>query len=278
MTEQTNDTTQSQSSEGEQAQQSATVTDLGNADAAQSTDTAASQSPSDTSGSQPTSTATSDSASSAASTVTQSQVEAGAGVTVSVPAVQSTAALGNASLSQAEVNQQVTDKLAPQAAQFSTPVTNASPAIGQLEETSKKVGAQAKGVLEVIKTYMSEMAPKKPLSQEAQCRHQVALFRALTLTINVLEEDFRPTWQAILKVFHEHRDGVFHERYVFRHFANMALSSEERTTFMALLNLIKLIADPKARKAALRQVDLERSLEVGITEEGRNRIRSFLNV
>lgn len=123
--------------------------------------------------------------------------------------------------------------------------------------------------------YVDYMDPKKTQNQEEAVRKQVGLYRALVSTINRNDQDFNKTWNMVLKIFLDYKDGAFHETAIFRYMAFITLSEDKRNTFRRIINLIKLTAPPVGRDFALRQVDMNRTMEFDITEEGRNRILNF---
>ncbi|WP_233874726.1 hypothetical protein [Paraburkholderia adhaesiva] len=55
----------------------------------------------------------------------------------------------------------------------------------------------------------------------------------------------------------------------------MPLSKNQRRGFEKIITLLKTLADPKTRPVALRQVDFERLLQYGLTEQGRNRLAAY---
>lgn len=139
--------------------------------------------------------------------------------------------------------------------------------------------SQAQLVLSTVVEYVTTMHPKRPLEPAKMLRQQTGLYRALTTAINRLEaEEFTVVWGWLLQQFSLYRKGVFAERYVFRGFEDMPLPEVDRKAFQRLLNLIVLTADPKSRPVALRQVDMGKTLELGVTEPGRQRLHAFYNV
>jgi len=148
-------------------------------------------------------------------------------------------------------------------------------AVAQLQALQPSLTTAGQIVITQLIQYINEMRPKKPNPVPTQVRFQVMLYRLLTNTINRLEGDFNPVWSAILSVFHSQREGVFSERYVFRHQDNITLAKTEREAFLRLLNLIKVTADPRGRQAALKQVDHERTLQYSLTEDGRRKILNY---
>lgn len=158
------------------------------------------------------------------------------------------------------------------------PVTETSSAVAWLEEFAKTASVDAKAIINTILTYVREMAPGKSQTPESIQRQQVNLNSALSGAINRLDGEFKAVWGGILRLAHEHRDGVFHDRYVFRQLQNAPLNPTQRAFFERTMNMIKLTADPQGRKAGLKQFDKDRTMQHGMTEGGRNRLLSFYNL
>jgi hypothetical protein len=158
------------------------------------------------------------------------------------------------------------------------PVTEASSAVAWLEEFAKTASVDAKAIINAILTYVREMAPGKSQTPESMQRQQVNLNSALSGAINRLDGEFKAVWGGILRLAHEHRDGVFHDRYVYRQLQNAPLNPTQRAFFERTMNMIKLTADPQGRKAGLKQFDKDRTMQHGMTEAGRNRLLSFYNL
>lgn len=137
------------------------------------------------------------------------------------------------------------------------------------------LGSLGRSAIATLIEYIDYMDPKKTQNQAEAVRKQVGLYSAINLTINRNTEDFNKTWDAILRIFNDYKDTALHERSIFRYMAFITLDEEKRTAYRRLINLIKVTAPVPGRSIALRQVDLERTLSVGITEEGRNRVLNF---
>lgn len=158
------------------------------------------------------------------------------------------------------------------------PVTEASSAVAWLEEFAKTASVDAKAIINTILTYVREMAPGKSQTPESMQRQQVNLNSALSGAINRLDGEFKAVWGGILRLAHEHRDGVFHDRYVYRQLQNAPMNPTQRAFFERTMNMIKLTADPQGRKAGLKQFDKDRTMQHGMTEAGRNRLLGFYNL
>lgn len=136
---------------------------------------------------------------------------------------------------------------------------------------------QAIMVISSIEQYISDMAPRKPVTQTSIDMNQVKLYRAIQMCINNLDSEFKEIYTKILSMFEEHKGGAFRETHVFRGADTMPLPEDDRKAFHRLINLLKVTANPQSRSIALKQVDLQASTQYGITEVGRNRILAFYN-
>jgi hypothetical protein len=163
----------------------------------------------------------------------------------------------------------------PDPAVITDPVSETSTAVAWLEEFAKTASVDAKAIINSILTYVRDMAPGKSQTPEAMQRQQMNLHVALTGAINRLDGEFKHVWGGVLRLFHEHRDGVFSERYVYRQLQNAPMNPQQRAAFQNVVNMIKLTADPQGRKVGLRQFDKTRTMQHGLTEQGRNKLLAF---
>lgn len=158
------------------------------------------------------------------------------------------------------------------------PVTETSSAVAWLEQFAQTASIDARAIINTILSYVRDMAPGKTQTPESMQRQQVNLNSALSGAINRLDGEFKAVWGGILRLAHEHRDGVFHDRYVYRQLQNAPLNPTQRAFFERTINMIKLTADPQSRKAGLKQFDKDRTMQHGMTEAGRNRLLSFYDL
>lgn len=134
----------------------------------------------------------------------------------------------------------------------------------------------AKITLEQIYEYMEKMKPKAPMSADIGMRHQILLYRTLMNVVNVVDDiDFKEAYSTVLKLFEIGKDDVFHEYHVYRFMDHIALSENDRKAFPRFLNLIKITAPVKGRAAAMRQVDLNKTMEFSFSEAARQRIMAY---
>lgn len=143
----------------------------------------------------------------------------------------------------------------------------------------KEASSAGRGVVEAIYQYIADMRPNMPVSPEDGGRHQASLYRALSTLFNRVEGDFSLVYPAVLKLFEHHSSGVFAETHRFR-FMDTAhtLGGKDRTALMNLVHLLTTTANPADRATSLKQIDLTKVLEHGVSEAGRNRVRQFYRV
>ena len=126
-----------------------------------------------------------------------------------------------------------------------------------------------------IEQYITAMQPGKPMTSEVGARNQIALWRTIFNCIERTEEEFHKIYSLLLAYFEQYKDGVFHERYVFRFAEMMTLPPEELATYQRTINLIKITCSPLGRNQSLKQVDLSRTLKDVFSEPGRQKLLTF---
>lgn len=144
---------------------------------------------------------------------------------------------------------------------------------------AKAPSMTSKLLLGQLKVYMSEMKPGLPVDSKKAAVHQLQLYRVLNSFISkVTGEEFTQVWSVVLALFYQEADGVFHDIYVARGFDNIELPAASITAFQNLLHLCKVTADYKVRNLALKQLNLEKALQTGFTEQARQSLLSYYNV
>lgn len=152
--------------------------------------------------------------------------------------------------------------------------SSATDLIAQITATGNRA---AIGVIENIKTYLTEMKPGRQMSSQTGGQHQVMLFRALQTAVNLVDTDFQLLFATILKIADEHKEGAFSSEYLFRFTDTVKLSANDRQAFLRIINLIVLTAPISGRRTAVGHVDMTRTLEFGFTEDGKRRLLTFFN-
>lgn len=147
-----------------------------------------------------------------------------------------------------------------------------------IENIKQNGTVHAKSLIVSIENYMREMAPGIPMDNDKGARFQHTLWKTIYQVVeNVPVDEFRKCWNIILSYFNNYKErkSVFNERYVFRFSEYWVWPEDELSAFQRTLNILILTANPETRNQELRHVDLDRSLELGYSDEGRQRIINF---
>lgn len=161
------------------------------------------------------------------------------------------------------------------------PIVEEAPAPNPKESTdidSSNFSHVGQRVLGILSNYQDVMAPRKPVSDEQINNQQKLLFEAMVKTINDSGEDFEPLMKRVLRWFEDNRAGVCHEARLYRGMDNIQLSKNDRTAFMRLLNMFKLLSNGQYRQVAIKQIDMVATLQYAITDTGRNRVMAFFGL
>lgn len=127
-----------------------------------------------------------------------------------------------------------------------------------------------------LDSYIVDMAPGKIIDNVNGARKQQALWNCIK---DVLEkstfEEFSNLWGVILAYFDNYQNTVLHDRYIFRFAESWQYSNQELSTFHRVLNLIRLTHSPAERSIGLKQLDMAKTLEKGLTEAARQKVINF---
>ena len=126
-------------------------------------------------------------------------------------------------------------------------------------------------------TYIEEMKPGRQMQPSDGARHQVNLYRLIQFFVNTQSNDFNNLFATILKIVDEFKDGAFNGRYAFRFTESMVLNKNDINSFTRFMNLLTTASAVKGRQEAIRQIDFNRTLEHGFTDEGKQRVLHFFN-
>jgi hypothetical protein len=146
--------------------------------------------------------------------------------------------------------------------------------ITRIADSKNQVAINA---IDAVKKYMFDMAPGKTMDTTTGVAHQINLFRAIRSIIDFSGDEFQLTFVALLRLFDEHKDGVFHERCIFRFMENITLNTDDQRAFERIINLIKIAAPVQGRAEALKQVNMQKTLQYTFTDVGKNRVLGFFN-
>jgi hypothetical protein len=131
------------------------------------------------------------------------------------------------------------------------------------------------GVIHFLTEYSVAMAPRRPITDKEGSLMQKHLFDAIIGLINKEDEHFTQLWSAVLRYVEKEINGVFSHTHAFRFMDNVPLNPEQCQALASLLHLLRLTAAPASRKDNLKQVSLDKTLQVGVTDSGRQRVLAF---
>ena len=138
--------------------------------------------------------------------------------------------------------------------------------------------AEEKLILAKLSDYQIVMQAGKQVPDATLNNNQVVLYRVVQSLINGDSAQFEAIFPKVLAFIAKDEKGAFHERRIYRGMDNLSLPEKDRLAFPRIFHLIKLIAVPSTRGIALKQVDVKRSLEYGVTGQGFQNIANFLNL
>lgn len=124
--------------------------------------------------------------------------------------------------------------------------------------------------------YIAAMEVNKPITERDGARWQSVLYRQITSTINRPDNFFEENFENLLRLFRENAKGVFGPASVTRFLDEIELTPEDRQAFECLVHLLAMVADPRSRQQALKQIDVNMALAHGVTEQGRQRVADYL--
>lgn len=133
-----------------------------------------------------------------------------------------------------------------------------------------------KALISSFEQYAFNMQPGKPMDSEKGAKHQYTFWKTIQhLVENSPEGEFNKLWSILLAYAHQHKSGVFGERYIMRFTEQWRQSEDELAAYQRIINLIKLTADPQTRAKNMREVNISRTLELVFSEQGRQRVGNF---
>lgn len=133
-----------------------------------------------------------------------------------------------------------------------------------------------KNLIAALDKYLEDLKPRKPVANNKGADTQYLFWKTLWSVIeHSAQEEFKSLWTIVLAYFDKFKNDAFNERYVYRFAEYWNANVDELTAFQRLLNLIHLTADPKQRNLGLKQVNVDKSLELIFSEQGRQKVLSF---
>lgn len=157
-----------------------------------------------------------------------------------------------------------------------TVVSNETPFTVRIDAIKESGTNQEKSLVAALDAYVDFMKPGAPVAPDRGVKQQYTLWKTiLALAENAPKEQFNALWNILLAYFDNYKDGVFHDRYLFRFIDQWIWSENDLKAMQNIFNLLQLTANPAKRKEGLARVQLEKTLATGINDEGRDRINLF---
>lgn len=129
-----------------------------------------------------------------------------------------------------------------------------------------------------LNNFAEAMDPKKSITKEAAAQWHMTLFLLIKRVLSTEEQsDFNTEWGTLLGFINKNRDGVYSEKWIFRHTDAWSGSASEFNQYRRLIMLILNTANPKGRKAAMSEINFELLVE-GLKPVQVNRLGSFYSV
>jgi hypothetical protein len=149
--------------------------------------------------------------------------------------------------------------------------------LGTIESTYGPVALV--GLMQVFE-YIEHMKPGKTISVSEGVRRQADLLRGIKNIIENSGSAFPMVFSALLKTVDEHsgNNAVFNDKYLFRFFENVSMSTTDQQAFRRLMNLFKVTAPVNQRTNLGRVISFTKSLQYGLTEAGKQRILNYYQV
>lgn len=167
---------------------------------------------------------------------------------------------------------------APAAVQETKPVEAAKPAAVQAKTSESQSQKGFKPVYKVeleLSGYAEAMDKKNVMVPEQGGKWQMSLFKAIKSCFAAASQEvFNAEFGTVLNFFNKNKDGIFNEKFIFRFPENWPGSPNEYTQNRRLVYLIIQTADPKGRKKALEQINMEKVAE-GMTEPQKQMLFNF---
>lgn len=152
----------------------------------------------------------------------------------------------------------------------------ADPLAEKLASILSGVPAASQNDITRIRMYCQTMAPKKPVTLRVGAAEQSTLYRSIQNIINRQENYFKELFTALLAIFAaEGVDGALSDRYRNRFMEHVNLSKADRKAFEQLTHMLSMLANTSTRAVAMKQINLERALDSGLTAEGQRRVLQY---
>ena len=166
---------------------------------------------------------------------------------------------------------------APVARQASVSLTQ-TPITVRTDVKAQQAGIKFQLIADRLQQYAELMAPNAAVSARDCIDQQINLWRVIDQTLKLEGAEFIQGYSILLDFVAAHRTAHFSEKYLYRRFGELPLSTADRRNFNRLLNLLVATCDRATRRLGLQQVDLQASL-AGIRDTGiQQRVTEFYQI
>jgi hypothetical protein len=111
-------------------------------------------------------------------------------------------------------------------------------------------------IIDRLQEYATLMAPNAAASAAVGKAQQLNLWRVIDQVLKLEGPEFYKGYSLLLDFVAEYRTAHFSDKYLYRNFGELALSTGDRKNFNRLLHLIVATCDRATRQLGLSQVDL----------------------
>ena len=147
-----------------------------------------------------------------------------------------------------------------------------------MAEVEAKLSPAGRALLGHVQEYMKNMVRRRPIDAVHGVKWQETLYRTLRAVIcTTNEEDFQVLFPALLVLFHENRENVFHEDMLNRFASDVRLNDAQRSAYRRIMNMMMALGNPATRKINLKSVDLTYTTKYDINDIGTNRLVNFFS-
>lgn len=141
-----------------------------------------------------------------------------------------------------------------------TSVTTTKPVPVKVDVKTQQADLKLQLIVDRLQQYAEKMATNKLLTVAVGKEQQQSLWAAIQQTLKLEGPEFIRAYGVLLDFFAEHRTTIFSDKYIYRNFAEAAISTNEKKVFNRMLNLLVATCDKATRRLGLEQVDLEKTL------------------
>lgn len=134
-------------------------------------------------------------------------------------------------------------------------------------------------VVQWMDEYLAIMGPGSVHTENEGIRQQSNMLQLLTTMVNAVpEEDFKRCMDYVCAKFREHSDSTLHELNALRYIENVVMDVNSRNAWQRLVMFFREFSDFTKHADAKRSININWCLELGLTDEGRNRLLNYFRI